>query len=155
MAVALALGLMVGGGSAAFVTGKGLSYASDDPQACINCHIMQSNYDGWMHGAHGRVATCNDCHVPHDSVVSKYAVKAEHGARHSYKFTFDDFHEPLAMNEPSRVVVVNNCVRCHEQLTDQMSQVEGAPGARGVHGLEAGAADCLHCHARVGHGGRK
>ncbi|MCU0689608.1 MAG: cytochrome c nitrite reductase small subunit [Phycisphaerales bacterium] len=155
LAVALALGLAVGAGSAAFVTGKGTAYLSDDPSACVNCHVMQANYDGWMHGTHGNVATCNDCHVPHDSVMHKYLVKAEHGARHSYKFTFDNFHEPIAMTEESRTVVVNNCVRCHEQLTDQMAKTNTSPAAFSAHGLEAGAADCLHCHARVGHGGRK
>jgi cytochrome c nitrite reductase small subunit len=59
------------------------SYLSDDPEACINCHIMIPQYATWRHSSHGRDTVCNDCHVPQDSVFAKYYFKAKDGLRHS------------------------------------------------------------------------
>ena len=42
------------------------SYLSDDPAACRNCHVMNDVYDAWVRGPHHAVATCNDCHTPHE-----------------------------------------------------------------------------------------
>lgn len=127
-----------------FAYAEGLSYLSDDPRACINCHVMQEHFDGWQHASHHAVATCNDCHVPHDSMIRKYWTKAEHGYRHSKGFTFDDFHEPIQITPGSRAAVVENCMRCHASIASDVT----------VHGLgdRAEPADCLHCHARVAHG---
>lgn len=56
------------------------SYLSDDPAVCINCHIMNPQYATWQRGSHGRVAVCNDCHVPHDSLIKKYFSRARTAA---------------------------------------------------------------------------
>jgi cytochrome c nitrite reductase small subunit len=131
---------------------EGLSYLSNDPGACINCHVMQEHYDGWLHASHAANATCNDCHVPHDSLISKYYVKAEHGYRHSKGFTFNDFHEPIQITPGSRAVVVDNCVRCHTTMTGDTT-VHGRAHPGGYDRAEGLVrADCLHCHSRVGHG---
>ncbi len=120
------------------------SYLSDDPKACINCHIMNEQYDGWSKGPHHARASCNDCHVPHDSVISKYYVKAEHGYRHSKGFTFQNFHEPIQITSSSRDVVIDNCVRCHEAMTQDIRTTAPAHADEPI--------DCIRCHARVGHG---
>lgn len=127
---------------------KATSYLSDDPAACINCHVMNDQYRAWASGPHHARATCNDCHVPHDSVLHKYMVKAEHGYRHSKGFTFQDFHEPIQMTPGSRQVVNDNCIRCHSDMTHGIrttAQVEGR-----LDDLE-----CVHCHASVAHGARR
>lgn len=129
---------------------KATSYLSDDPKACVNCHIMNDQYNSWSSGSHHSRATCNDCHVPHDSVFSKYAVKAEHGYRHSKGFTFQDFHEPIRITKGSRDVVIDNCVRCHEAMTQDIRLAAPGHGAD-THGVSGGV-DCLHCHAAVAHG---
>jgi hypothetical protein len=41
------LGIPVGVGAFTFVYAKGFSYLSTDPKACVNCHIMNSQYDAW------------------------------------------------------------------------------------------------------------
>lgn len=28
------------------------SYMTDDPQACVNCHVMTPVYNSWMHSSH-------------------------------------------------------------------------------------------------------
>ncbi|MBK7961920.1 MAG: NapC/NirT family cytochrome c [Bdellovibrionales bacterium] len=61
-------GIIVGLGVYAFFYAKGYSYMSDDPQACINCHVMRENMDSWIKSTHHHVAKCNDCHLPHNIV---------------------------------------------------------------------------------------
>lgn len=138
--VAVALGLLVGLGGFTLDYGEGLSYFSRDPAACSNCHIMRPQYDSWQKASHHTLATCVDCHLPHD-FVGKYLAKAENGYNHSRAFTLQDFAEPIRINAKNRRILHNNCLACHGEL---------------VHGLGAGpapeAVDCLHCHRAVGHG---
>jgi hypothetical protein len=51
----------------------------------MGAHVRQLPRDGpqyvtWFHSRHREVATCNDCHVPHDNIVRHYAFKASDGA---------------------------------------------------------------------------
>lgn len=123
------------------------SYLSDNPRACINCHIMNEQYNSWKSSPHATRATCNDCHVPHDSIFSKYYVKAEDGLRHSVKFTLQNFHEPIMLPKGARNIVNDNCVRCHDQMTHQL-RVETRHARDGF----SGGVNCVHCHASVAHG---
>lgn len=151
---AAVFGALVGafGGAVAYTVhfARATSYLSDDPRACVNCHVMNEQYDGWSSASHHARATCNDCHVPHDSIVAKYYVKAEHGYRHSKRFTFQNFHEPIRINPPSREVVIDNCIRCHDAMTREIRLA--SPG-RASHGSGiSGGVDCVRCHASVAHG---
>jgi cytochrome c nitrite reductase small subunit len=75
-------GLAIGLGAYTFVYAKGYSYLLNDPSACANCHVMRDQLDGWVKSSHRSVATCNDCHTPHDS-LGKYSTKAANGFFHS------------------------------------------------------------------------
>ena len=50
-------GVLIGSGAYTFDYAEGTSYLSNDPRACVNCHIMREQYDGWRHGSHHAVAT--------------------------------------------------------------------------------------------------
>ena len=76
--VAATLGVFVGTGVVTFQHAEGLSYLSTDPRACVNCHIMRSQYDSWQKASHHNWARCVDCHLPHD-FVPKYIAKARNG----------------------------------------------------------------------------
>ena len=141
--VAVALGVIVGSATTTFATAKGWSYLTDDPSACVNCHIMQDVYDGWLHGSHREVATCNDCHVPHD-FTGKWTAKAVSGARHGYAFTTDDFVEPIRIHPDGRVAVEDNCRRCHGDVGHALDAFDGALPSRDPMA-------CTHCHRSVGH----
>lgn len=133
------VGCIVGLGSFTFIYAKGYSYLTDDPNACANCHVMRDVFTAWTRGSHRNVATCNDCHTQHDSLVSKYASKALNGFNHSLAFTLGGFHEPIRATTLNRDIARENCMYCHAAVTSQMSHVGGE------------ATDCLACHARVGH----
>lgn len=133
-------GGIVGLGGFTFMYAEGGSYFSDNPDACVNCHVMREVYDGWHKGSHKAVAVCNDCHTPH-RLPDKYVVKAINGWNHSVAFTTNNFHEPIRIRTLNREVALENCLYCHGDLTVAISH-EGSKDAT----------DCLRCHAGVGHG---
>ncbi len=90
------------------------SYLSDSAETCMNCHVMTDAYASWQRGSHGRVTTCNDCHVPHDSALSKYAFKAMDGTRHSAIFTLRKEPQVLTLSHGAKPVIQQNCLRCHQ-----------------------------------------
>lgn len=94
LAAALMAGVALGLGLFTFGYAEGLSYFSSDPQACINCHAMQDQWDGWNHSSHRNVATCNDCHTPH-RFPDKWIVKGINGWNHSLAFTTGDYPDPI------------------------------------------------------------
>ncbi|HMP77010.1 MAG TPA: cytochrome c nitrite reductase small subunit [Kiritimatiellia bacterium] len=143
--VCVLLGFGAGAGGYVFVYARGASYLSNDPAACINCHIMNEHYDGWLKSSHHAVATCNDCHTPH-TFFGKYWTKAENGYHHSKAFTLQNFHEPIRIREKNARVLQANCVHCHETMVSEL--VEHKPD-----GLNP--PDCVRCHADVGHGPRR
>ena len=140
--LACLLGIPAGVGAFTFVYAKGFSYLSPDPRACVNCHIMNAEFDAWLESGHRHAATCVECHLPHAG-IAKWVAKAEHGVRHSVAFTLQNFKEPIEITPKDRDIVRVNCLRCHEDL---VHAVADAPG-RSAPGL-----DCLHCHTTVGHG---
>lgn len=142
VALAVLLGLLAGIGSFTFLYAEGLSYMSDDPKVCVNCHIMQPQYDSWQKASHHNVAVCVDCHLPH-GFFGKYYSKAENGYHHSVAFTFQNFHEPIMIKAKSNRILLENCLNCHGDLVHE--QV-----ARAANDSEA--LRCLHCHRSVGHG---
>lgn len=136
------MGMFAGLGTYTFTYAHGLSYFSNDPKACVNCHIMREQYDGWLKSPHHAVATCNDCHTPTNFFL-KYFSKAENGFWHSKGFTLQDFHEPIMIRRHNSAVLQDNCVRCHEQI---VSMINTHPGD--AHKM----LDCVSCHREVGHG---
>ena len=135
-------GVFVGSSGYTVYYANGASYLSNDPRACVNCHIMRDHFDGWQKGGHHGVATCNDCHVPH-SLIPKYLIKAEQGFRHSKGFTLQDFHEPIRIKETSSRVLQDNCVDCHREV---VSAITGRTRD------DRDEVRCVHCHGHVGHG---
>src|SRR5262245_38428778 len=117
------IGVLIGTGLFTIDYADATAYLSSDPKACVNCHIMRDEYDGWQKAPHHAIATCNDCHVP-QNFVGKYATKADHGYRHSKGFTFQDFHEPIQIKASSLAVVQDNCVRCHSGFVAQLTAHE-------------------------------
>ena len=142
MTLAILLGVLLGLGGFTFRYAEGFSYMSDDPKVCVNCHIMQPQYDSWQKASHHGVATCVDCHLPH-GFIGKYLAKGENGFHHSLAFTLQNFHEPILIKPKNSCILEDNCLYCHGDLVHQ--QV-----ARAAEG--SGEIRCVHCHRSVGHG---
>lgn len=154
--------MAIGLGAFTFGYARGYSYLTNDPAACANCHIMSEHYAAWTKASHRSVATCNDCHTPHD-LVGKYAVKAKNGFWHSFYFTTGNFPDPLRITEGNREVTEEACRYCHAPITDAIDH--GATSAHGPRGDDEPAGtglsvssarsdeplSCIRCHRYVGH----
>ena len=140
--LAVAVGLLAGIGGFTILYAEGFSYMSDDPRVCVNCHIMQPQYDSWQKASHHTVATCVSCHLPH-GLIGKYVSKAENGYHHSKAFTLQNFHEPIRITAKASRILQENCVNCHGALVHL--QMAGSTKA-------SDELRCVHCHRSVGHG---
>jgi cytochrome c nitrite reductase small subunit len=134
------LATVAGVGAYTFVYAEGASYLTNDPAACANCHVMNEQYDGWARSSHHAVATCNDCHTPHN-FFGKYYIKSLNGWNHSWAFTTGRFHEPIQITERNRAVTESACRHCHSAVVHMIDQ---SPAA----GREL---SCIRCHRSVGH----
>ena len=105
LVLACLIGIPIGIGGFTFVYAKGFSYLSADPRACVNCHVMNPQYDAWLKSGHRHAATCVECHLPHAG-LAKWMAKAEHGFRHSVAFTLENFKEPIEIT-PRRLMPRN------------------------------------------------
>ncbi|MGH7677783.1 MAG: cytochrome c nitrite reductase small subunit [Gemmatimonadaceae bacterium] len=139
--LALLLGLTIGLGAFTFVYARGYSYLSNDASVCANCHVMQEHLDAWNKSTHRSVATCNDCHTPHN-LVGKYTVKARNGFWHSFYFTTGRYPDPLRITERNREVTAGTCRYCHSEIISAIDDPDAHAGQR---------ANCVRCHQYVGH----
>ena len=133
------LGVLVGLCGFTFYYAEGISYASDDSETCMNCHVMREQFDSWNRSSHHAVATCNDCHTPHN-FFGKYYVKAKNGFHHSLAFTTGRYPNNIRIKSSNARVARQNCVDCHQVMVSAM------------HRSDAGEElSCVSCHGSVGH----
>jgi cytochrome c nitrite reductase small subunit len=137
------MGLVLGGGAYTFIYAKGASYLTNDPKACVNCHVMQEQYDGWLKSSHRSVATCNDCHTPHN-FVGKYSTKAQNGFWHSFYFTTGNYPDPIRITERNRKVTEGACRHCHSDIVETIESRDSKHSRTDM-------TSCLRCHRNVGH----
>jgi cytochrome c nitrite reductase small subunit len=147
--VIVLMGIFTGLGVYIFIVSNAASYLSDDPETCINCHVMNPQYASWQHSSHREVANCNDCHVPHNNVFNKYFFKAKDGLRHSSMFTLRLEPQVIQIKEAGRKVVHQNCIRCHGKLLED-PQLQAAGNFD--HYLQRTERECWDCHRETPHG---
>ncbi len=135
-------GTFFGVGLYAFLYAKGYSYLLNNPAACANCHAMRTQYEAWIKSSHHSVATCNDCHTPHN-LAGKYAVKASNGFFHSFYFTTGAYPDNIRITAFDLKVTEGACRRCHQAITQAID-------GNVAHGRAQGTM-CTRCHYSVGH----
>jgi cytochrome c nitrite reductase small subunit len=146
--VLLLVGIFAGLGAFVLYVSNAVSYLSDDPRACVNCHVMAPQYATWQRGSHGRGTTCNDCHVPHDNVLRTYLFKASDGLRHATMFTLRLEPQVIRIKEAGIGVVQENCIRCHDDLVHRVS----SGSLTAMHAAAGEGLLCWDCHREVPHG---
>lgn len=138
----VAIGVAAGMGAFVLHVSRAASYLSDAPETCRNCHVMTTQYVTWRHSSHADRATCNDCHVPHDSLAAHYAFKARDGLWHATVFTMRWEPQVIRLSDGAVPVVEENCRRCHRETICQVALVEH----------QLGDPRCWDCHREVPHG---
>lgn len=144
--VFILLGILVGFILATLRISRAVSYLSDDPETCINCHVMIPQFATWKNSSHAHAATCNDCHVPQDNFFRKYLFKAKDGMRHSYVFTTRQEPQAIRATPMAREAIQENCQRCHGNLVHQVFAGQSSSMS------QADAPLCWDCHRETPHG---
>ena len=101
---------------------KAHSYLSDEPETCVNCHIMAPQYATWSHGSHGM--------------------------RHASMFALRLEPQVIFIHEAGQEVVHQNCIRCHSKLLLNPKLVSSVENQK-VHATDR---LCWECHREVPHG---
>ena len=128
-----------------------VSYLSEDPRVCINCHVMNTQYATWQHSSHRERATCVQCHLPQDSMVDKMIAKARDGFNHSVAMTFRTYeHNQIRISEDASRRIQNSCITCHKELVSQM--IESNKSYAMVMGGSLVERRCWDCHRVTAHG---
>lgn len=135
------VGVMAGIGFFTFDYAKGLSYLSNDPKACMNCHVMRDQFESWTKSSHHQAAKCNDCHIPHE-FPRKYMEKSRNGWNHSKAFTLQNHPDPIRITERNLKILQANCIHCHEGMVSELV---------GHRGVKMDTVRCTECHRSVGH----
>lgn len=113
----------------------GLLQKSDKPEFCVKCHVMEYEYEAWMHAGAHRREMCVDCHLPNENRTVHYVWKAIDGLKDVAVFYSGRVPEQIELTGHGKEVLRQNCVRCHEtvlSLTDTERK-------------------CWGCHRRVSH----
>lgn len=142
-------GIIVGVGLLFLYLLRAHTYVTDEPAACVNCHVMSPYYATWKHSSHGRDVTCNDCHVPHENFLKKWLFKGTDGVKHVAAFVTGSEEEVIHPQTASSQVIMNNCIRCHEQLNTEFVKT-GRMDFKST--LEGEGHACWDCHRDVPHG---
>jgi cytochrome c nitrite reductase small subunit len=125
------------GAGALGVVARGLSFLSDDPKACVGCHVMETQYEAWFHAPHRGVTTCNDCHLPNGNPAAKWLEKARAGAKDTIKFWAGAHAVNVKAAESTKAVVQANCLRCHSEVAREIRK--------------GGGENCSSCHRNTSH----
>ncbi len=130
---------------------KALSYLSKDPKACINCHVMNTQYTTWRHSSHSRDVTCVECHLPTDGIINKYKAKTIDGWNHTVAFVFDTYDHSIKITEDGASRVQKNCISCHKSIASTLSSNANLYHKFDEEYVENGR-KCWSCHKEVPHG---
>jgi cytochrome c nitrite reductase small subunit len=128
-----------------------LSYLSEDPKVCINCHTMNTQFATWQHSSHRERANCVDCHLPKESLVDKIFAKSRDGFKHSFAMTFRTYEGGnIRASENAQKRIQDNCIACHREMVSQITANNKLYETKGASGqLDR---KCWSCHRRVPHG---
>ncbi len=110
ISIALVL-VMVGYISAGFTM-----RTTDTPPFCGTCHAMHEAARTHQQSVHARL-TCNECHAPTDSFISKTLFKTRSGMRDIYVNTLGIIPDVIEAKSYTRAVINQNCTDCHFMTT--------------------------------------
>ncbi|MDR2100352.1 MAG: cytochrome c nitrite reductase small subunit [Campylobacteraceae bacterium] len=130
---------------------KAFSYLSSDSKACINCHVMNTQYATWQHSSHAAVAGCADCHLPQNGFISKYIAKARDGFNHAAAFTFNTYDNAIKISDDGAARVQNNCILCHASIASVIVTNSDINHRYNDKSVKTGRR-CFDCHKEVPHG---
>ncbi|HET6515198.1 MAG TPA: cytochrome c nitrite reductase small subunit [Thermodesulfovibrionales bacterium] len=108
---------------------------SESPIFCSGCHVMESNYEAWIHAGAHRRKKCVDCHLPNQNTAFHYIWKSFDGLKDVAFFYSGRVPEQIKLTSHGAKVLQENCIRCHETTVEFISHER----------------QCWECHRRISH----
>ncbi len=108
---------------------------SDQPSFCVQCHVMESEFEAWSHAGAHRRKTCVDCHLPNGNAGIHYVWKSIDGMKDVLIFYSGSVPKNVHLTAHGEKVVQENCIRCHEQTVSMINHER----------------NCWECHRRIMH----
>lgn len=116
-------------------------HATGTPTFCGQCHSMKHEAETFAMSSH-RNLDCVECHLPHDNTAHYLIEKGRTGMVDMYHEVVRDYPERIKLTADSRMMVSQNCERCHTTTMSYVTEV----------GIGEQNQDCLKCHSRIAHG---
>ncbi len=107
----------------------------DKSNYCISCHVMQSEYEAWIHSGAHRRKDCVDCHLPNENKAVHYLRKSIDGLKDVIIYYSGRIPEQIKISSYGEKALQANCVRCHETTVTLMDKER----------------KCWSCHKRISH----
>jgi cytochrome c nitrite reductase small subunit len=108
---------------------------SDTPGFCVSCHVMEAEYEAWMHAGAHRKAGCVDCHLPNQNTAAHYIWKAVDSFKDVIVFYSGRIPEQILLSLRGKKILQENCIRCHDVAVTMIDKER----------------NCWECHRRVTH----
>jgi cytochrome c nitrite reductase small subunit len=117
------------------ISGPSKSPENTDPGNCIRCHVMEFEYESWIHSGAHRRKMCVDCHLPNENKAFHYLWKSIDGIKDLFVYHSGRISDPIKITPHGEKVLQANCIRCHETTVMLMDQTR----------------KCWSCHKRISH----
>jgi cytochrome c nitrite reductase small subunit len=86
----------------------------DTSEYCKSCHVMEAEYEAWMHSGAHRRKVCVDCHLPNENKSVHYIWKSIDGLKDVIVFHSGRVPDQIKISTHGEKVLQANCIRCHE-----------------------------------------
>lgn len=116
--------------------GKRLYHYSESPLFCNTCHVMNYQYDNFIHNGAHQNKRCIDCHLPNDNFVNHLVWKGIDGTKDVIYFYGGLYKEPINISNHGKNVVKENCILCHSEMVSRINTEKRA---------------CTDCHRKHTH----
>ena len=112
-----------------------VSAFAETAEYCKKCHVMESEYEAWIHSGAHRRQQCVECHLPYENKALHYLWKSIDGLKDIIIFHSGRVPELIRLSSHGEKTVQANCIRCHETAVSMIDKER----------------KCWQCHRRSTH----
>ncbi len=116
--------------------GKKIYKYSESPTFCNSCHVMNYQYNNFIHNGAHQNKRCIDCHLPNDNFANHLFKKGVDGTKDVIYFYGGLYSDNISISKHGKKIVQENCISCHSEMVSRIN----------INGRS-----CTDCHRRHTH----
>lgn len=120
----------------ALVYGRQIYHYSESPSFCNSCHVMNYQYENFIHNGAHQNRRCIECHLPNDNIFNHLLWKGIDGTKDVVYFYGGLYPDNIEISDHGNKVVNQNCISCHSEMVSR---------------IDMGSRSCTDCHRRHKH----